>query len=320
MSIEYYFMDDFCKMSNGWLKELYNSESKMIYHYTSQDVLLSILRNQSLRFSDRFYLNDKTEGIYTLNLVIDNLDEIISDDSRLAPNKDRIKNDCQDYLKDFKDDRYKVYQCSFSLDNDCLPMWNYYTKNNELQGVNIGFNSDELAKSIDKNIQRSDMVDEGQRFVLGGTVVYNKAKQIEIIKGYVAEYERLVGRETPDIPLYNRQAAKLFKRVLDRIVLAGTFFKAGCFSFEHEYRLAVSLYNEGGTFEALKDKKVEYISRNNFYMPYIDLSFDLPCIRSVALSPTYNFENMKDNVQAMLRNFGVSDDVEIVQSQIPVRY
>ena len=39
-----------------------------LYHYTSLNTLQIILKNKQLRFTNRAYLNDKSEGTYVLSL------------------------------------------------------------------------------------------------------------------------------------------------------------------------------------------------------------------------------------------------------------
>ena len=308
-------------MSNKWLSDLYNKENKRIFHYTSQDVLLLILNNETLRFSDRFYLNDKTEGAYRMNLMIERMNEIIPDKSRLATCREELVNKCRDYIKEIKDDKFMVYQCSFSMNGDNLPLWNYYTKNNEMHGVCIGFDSKELASSINENISRAKDVGKKQLFVLGGPVIYDTEEQVNIIKEYIEEYEKIIFENIPDNCNPISKAKHFFGVVLSRIALAGTFFKMKCFSPEEEYRLAVYLLNEDGNFVAFEKKQVKYVSRYDFYLPCTDLSIDLSCIKSIVLSPTYNFENMSSNMRDMLRRYNIdNDEVEIIQSQIPVRY
>lgn len=50
-----------------------------IYHYTGPDAFTSILSKTELRFTNRDYLNDFSEGKYVLNLCIDNSNYICAD-------------------------------------------------------------------------------------------------------------------------------------------------------------------------------------------------------------------------------------------------
>lgn len=47
-----------------------------LYHYTSLNTLQIILKNKQLRFTNRAYLNDKSEGTYVLSLCKEKIDEL----------------------------------------------------------------------------------------------------------------------------------------------------------------------------------------------------------------------------------------------------
>ena len=51
------------------------SSNEIVYHYTSPEAFLSIIRSHTLRFTDIHYLNDKSEGIYFTKLLLDFMDE-----------------------------------------------------------------------------------------------------------------------------------------------------------------------------------------------------------------------------------------------------
>ena len=52
-------------------KNFFNNRDKTVYHYTSPEAFLSIIQNQTLRFTDIRYLNDRTEGIYFIKTLLD---------------------------------------------------------------------------------------------------------------------------------------------------------------------------------------------------------------------------------------------------------
>ena len=43
---------------------------KIRYHYTSPSAFLSIIDKRQIRFTDIRYLNDKSEGVYLIKLII----------------------------------------------------------------------------------------------------------------------------------------------------------------------------------------------------------------------------------------------------------
>ena len=51
------------------------SLDKPVYHYMTISTLMEILSNKKLRFSNRLYLNDYSEGKYVLDLCIKRIDE-----------------------------------------------------------------------------------------------------------------------------------------------------------------------------------------------------------------------------------------------------
>ena len=60
--------------TEGWGEAL-EVEQTPRYHYTSPEAFLSIIRSKTLRFSDIRYMNDKTESIYFLKVLLDFMDE-----------------------------------------------------------------------------------------------------------------------------------------------------------------------------------------------------------------------------------------------------
>lgn len=117
-----------------------------IYHYTGPDAFTSILSNTELRFTNRDYLNDFSEGKYVLNLCIDNSNYICADYLQ-------YENDFKEYCREKLNskDAFQVFQCSFSLDSDSLCLWNYYTRADRIQGYNLGFDPKLLLEGIKRS-------------------------------------------------------------------------------------------------------------------------------------------------------------------------
>ena len=61
-------MDNYLKVNNGVLEKLSKEETpKEIYHDTSTKGLKGIIEHKHLWFTDRFCLNDMSEGYYVLS-------------------------------------------------------------------------------------------------------------------------------------------------------------------------------------------------------------------------------------------------------------
>jgi hypothetical protein len=103
----------------------------IIYHYTSNDVLLKILEGKSLRLSARHHLNDTMEGQQLFFLMKDH--DTKPDEEKIA----RIRN-CLDSVEAF-------VSC-FCSDGDLLSQWRGYAGNGT--GVSIGFKTKGITEAI----------------------------------------------------------------------------------------------------------------------------------------------------------------------------
>lgn len=61
------FITKFSDFCNGFELQ-YGKSPSHIYHYTSPVGAMGVIENNTLRFTDRNYLNDYSEGMYTLDL------------------------------------------------------------------------------------------------------------------------------------------------------------------------------------------------------------------------------------------------------------
>lgn len=296
----------FCKHINS-AKIVCNSEKVTeIYHYTSPEAAKSILGYGKLRLTDRYYLNDYSEGRYVLQLCLDNIDILI-------PNNEKLKKYFMKILDERKycvqrDDFY-VYQCSFSMKRDSLCMWNYYTKGEGIQGYCMRFSFDNT-KDIGSQILKPQITfkDKEQR-IYAGKIIYNKEQQLEIVKGLIDYFLSFDIESKEDFVL---------SYLVDKIVQQGIFFKKECFSVEEEYRLAIiQNVDDDGKFYAIKDKR-EFCVKNGMFVPYVDISFLAEKLTEIMMSPTLEEEIVKQSIKMLCAN--KYKNITIVPSEIPVRY
>ena len=173
------------KKYDGYYDKFLNiRENVEIFHYTSPSGFLSVLETETLRFTDREYLNDYSESTYAINLFIEvvrqlNIDKEFSD---------YFTNKCERELRNQQSFRH--YQCSFSCNPDSLCLWNYYTKGDSIKGYNLGFESMALVEALSPTL---DSEKESTPYVLHGKVIYNSEEQKvivkEIILDFFSEYE-----------------------------------------------------------------------------------------------------------------------------------
>ena len=123
-----------------------------VYHYTSPAGFLSIIEQDKLWFSDSQFLNDRSEYVYIKQLFKEAEENI--DNKKSAEGEEFI-----DYIFGSPYEGYRIksnfkkessprrgwalehvryYLLCASVEQDSHSLWNYYVKNNNYQGYNIG--------------------------------------------------------------------------------------------------------------------------------------------------------------------------------------
>lgn len=200
-------------------------------------------------------------------------------------------------------DEFKTYVTSFSEDPDALAMWNYYSKGNRYEGVNIGVSSRDLLNSLSSRQNQG-----GAMMALMVKVIYDEKEQLELIERALLDlyenYEQ--GYETP-----------VRYHIGTLLCNLRPVFKYSYFSHEKEVRLFVNVYDK---FESRV--RVEYRTCAGYVVPYISLNFDRDVVSRITLGPSLGSADQKTVqkkvVEAMLKSYGYRAAVE--QSNIPVRY
>lgn len=107
---------------------------EVIYHYTSSDVLLKILKSRSLRLAARHHLNDSMEGEQFFSVLKTH---------SLSPDNGKI-----DAIKKILLPLESYVAC-FSSSGDLLSQWRAYSENGT--GVAIGFNKQAISQAIERS-------------------------------------------------------------------------------------------------------------------------------------------------------------------------
>ena len=192
-------------------------------------------------------------------------------------------------------------------------MWNYYATGG---GCSIQF-AKEYMENLKNELNGSGLT------ALFGYVIYDVEKQVEILKGIFEAFLRVYPDNTSSSLKY-----ALWEYCLIRSILKiGAFFKHPGFRDERECRMVLDVYQEGETkeFPALISPKGQepYKSkiriRNGVLVPYVDLDFDIKYLQSITLSPTLNFEKVKQGLKIVLCEQGITD-LPINRSEIPLRF
>lgn len=314
---------EYLKIINGVLKNLSTEEQGVnIYHYTSAFGFNKIVEDGTLRFTNRFFLNDYSEGVYCLDLLTKHIDTIIDKSFPLFTEKEKILKCTSDYRKSTKSEDFQVYQISFSQSEDSLCMWNYYTKGDTCEGYNLEFNSSSLCENI-----KFDLINENKEpYKLRRKVLYTEREQIEAIRKYIRQvYQSISIDEKHPQPFANRIKEQVVNKcflsrinsILHTLSLLGIFFKKPCFEIEKEYRIAIVLsFNEN--MRVIKNEKL-YENKHGIDIPYLLIKYNQNAIQSVRISPVYDFEKGKEEVLKVLIKAGIQD-TPIIKSEIPLRF
>lgn len=304
------------KIYNTNINTYISNKSQPIYHYTSPDGLNGILSQNTLRFTDRNYLNDYSEGRYVMELCQK------SRVSSLLPEKYKgyFKNLCKEMLDNPLKKKVPTFQCSFSVNSDDLPLWNYYSKSEGIKGYNLCFDSDELINNIKTSSYDSSEKSGSRLTVFGGNVIYNKRKQIKIIKQVITDFLKCITKNIEN-DVFCKMVIEL---LIDKLLFIGSFFKPDYFKCEEEYRLLIKpiLAIEDGVSKYCVIKKGPASTvKNGLIIPHIDLEFNKSHLQKIGISPTLNFEETKFNLKNALKMYSYNfESVEIVKSNIPVRF
>ncbi|MBO5007452.1 MAG: DUF2971 domain-containing protein [Clostridia bacterium] len=281
---------------------------KPVYHYTSPAGLKGIVENGTFRFTDRFYLNDKTEGVYVLNLCVNNIKHFDFLNNRF---KKVFIDKCNIRIKQPQRNNFYVYQCCFSVDKDSLCLWNYYTKSEGIKGYNLKINTTDLPNKIKPELYDNDRSPK-LRF---GKVIYDKIRQLELLYEIIKQFFEFCQKDAISGEQF------ICDYLVDKIMHLGTFFKMDCFEIEHEYRLVFDLFlQDDGTYAVIKNKQ-KFYEKNGVFVPCVDISFEKDLLIGIGVSPTLDYCAAKKSVLRMTgSNYeNISSDT-IYESQIPVRY
>lgn len=312
---------DIDSLINEFIKNLswnclpFNSNySSEIFHYTSIRNMPSILLDKpnkiSLWASQFDCLNDMSEGT-----VVDGCYQSVC--ARLHE-KSMLSNELYALFSDVKPSRnetftvtengkskvyrgeYTTYIASFSKSNDLLPMWNYYSKGDMFEGINLGI-------TVTDAILASFLAD-GKGSVSICPVIYSKSEQEQIMQDFLLELARKYSDK------YKYMIRALISMKLTSLKMT---FKKECFEHEQEVRIIVNIPNKYANILPVK-----YRATAGYIVPYIELEIDKKALTSITLGPFRGTDLQKKKQIEILHQMLVSNGYNVLENStnIPVRY
>lgn len=292
-----------------------STEPDILYHYTSQNGLLGILKDNKLWMTNILYLNDSSEYRHTIDLLKSEVEER---KERLSPYKglmystitqedeinnkthhtlDILKKFCEVYSDFSRKDTFLqcyVFSLSNSKNGDDLNQWRSYCPKEG--GFSIGFDYQRLVSIIDKS--------EGYTLK---KCEYDPEEKQKLINPLLDHIHNSFESDK-DI-----STSLVWSFILVETISFSTFIKHTSFKDEQEYRVIKS---------GINDDKVNHCEGKSMIIPYVEFSpmdenNKLP-IRKIIVGPTPHPELSKLSVQSLLESKGY-EGVEVETSNIPFR-
>ena len=300
-----------------------------IYHYTSCEALQAILNNNSLRFTDSQFLNDKSEFSAMLEVIKDiqrdttspSLSQILEQSQTLINVYFGMKFDAKsDNIWNCRLLKTRFYVLSCSRDSDSLPMWNYYSKNSNSWGYNLELKINNI---IDKVSEIRDVV------LYQGQVIYSKKDMRDILEKRFLEIENKHLSEIKKIqamPLSKEEKdeelmclwSEIENEIADTILLTRMFYKEKYFKHESEYRFVLEVPISFAPDGVIR----QFSTINGVIRPHIDVLFnDSSFHNKITISPLIDYELAKEGLNLFFAHNDIKIDKEkIIQSKVQIRF
>ena len=303
--------------------------NRTIYHYTSPEGLLSILKTPSIRFTDCQYLNDKSEYNH-IHLPLEEALKQIRDsiyDANLCDMIQHYIDDRYDYheivtdnpdlgLKGLKMVNMRHYVFCASTDNDLLHMWNYYVKGGDYRGYSIGMSVKEITNSL------SSITDNRVKFFFG-PIIYGDKEKIETLKKAIIATDKKLHESLNNAHnLEDRDIVtqEIYGELLLYIENYRLFFKDAVFSNEKEYRYVIRMPQQQ-LDKSNNVPNIGYSIKQGIVTPHCDIPLKKDSvIKKITIAPMMEDTLAEAGLRRYLLHSGYPSEIEIDKSQVPIRY
>lgn len=309
-------------------------EEKILYHYTSQDSIMNIVKEEGvlLRFSKYDCLNDYNEGkeaihiqqkvckdlidkhrkkaslLEKISLVKPKFESIFMPDRVVGPPMKRRGNTIASCEFVVTRNDSTPYICCLSKGKDLLPMWNYYSKNEKYEGYNIGIKTDNLKASVlDEN--NNEIVNPFRRFRIY-EVIYDDAIKEKLIND---EIIRILENNE------NLDSEKLLAEYQSKIDEWAICFKNSAFQHEQEIRLICYVPEDENVNSQCNECAIKFRASHGMMIPYVDVLLYKESLDIMTIGPLINEDIARKNLELYLQKKGYTS-VKVMNSNIPIRY
>lgn len=292
--------------------------SGTIFHYTALKNINSILFNDDNKvvlWASRFdCLNDISEGKVIEKMYSHTCEKLLAEKlipdetyklfSSVTPSRNEIFIIPQGTGK-IKPERLEcdIYIISFSKSYDLLSMWNYYSKGNMYEGMNIGFSSEILKESIPENLPSGKIKCEVC------SVIYDQSEQEKIIRDFLMEINQKKHLAECESSIRATISMKLTSWKM--------LFKDSHFKHEEEVRVILKIPKKYKS-----EFNIKYRNYAGLIIPYIPIKVKNTAVSQVTLGPIVGDEAQKQLQKNILHEMLITNNYQVNEelSSIPVRY
>lgn len=287
-----------------------------LFHYTTSDGLLGILRTGKLWATNTYYVNDVSEIDYGCNIIRELVNEKLNDPSNPKHIKEflNVLNEPSFWQRHMylfnhnEPQKNEIFVSCFCAKGDLLSQWKGYGAQGS--GFSIGFSREKLFKQ------------QIQIF----RVIYEPADQYRLVKETIDEICKILDTviTSTGITDYNNLVRSSLMEISMYFRRFSLCFKHKAFKEEQEWRIIV-MYDP-----SMLLKEIRFRSVRGNVVPYVEVDLSekitadltlLP-IQKVYCGPTLHPQNAKSTIQALFKSFGYVDNtgndiVEVIPSEIP---
>jgi Protein of unknown function (DUF2971) len=286
----------------------------MLYHYTSLEALLSIVKSGCMRATHIRYLNDHSE----LDWLWDAVDKLLVQKwecEKVGPRRELLELLTSEVGNGPK---FDAFVASFSQDGDDLSQWRGYCSGGT--GVSIGFDSQALKASWVRSASADKLlpaIGELQRVrYLEAGPNSDLSKELDLVLKEAMNY-------SPFPQNYKRimkisAKADIFKIWISRVA---PLCKHHAFSSENEWRLVLKKQRDDELYQQFRAGKSSIV-------PYVEAPLNLNSekvpevgymVRKVIVGPTPSMPLAVSALKSFFTSLG-HPEVEIDESRIPYRH